>query len=323
MSISRGEYLPIIIILLISLLLVALVPVSNHSFFIISLLTSALIWSIQAASWDLLAGYTGLFNFGHMLFAGTAAYVVAIVEVNFDIPRPLAILAGLVAGIFSSLLIGLPSLRVRSVYFVLVSFVVPLIMYRITMSFTTIFGGEYGLSIERVYSRESIYYVVTGLAAFTVIVLRILVKSRLGITLQSIREDEETARAVGINVPFYKLVACVVSAGFSSLGGICYFYHMSHVGPEIFSIMSSFNVVIMGLTGGIGTLFGATLGGLGLSLLLEFMRPISIYRNITYAALLVAAVMLFPKGVWGGLASFWQRTRVIGLEELDKVRQSE
>jgi len=322
-SISKREYFPMITILIISLLLVAVVPATNHSFFIISLLTAALIWSIQAASWDLLAGYTGLFNFGHMLFAGTAAYVVALVEVNLKIPRPLVILAGFLAGILSSLLIGLPSLRVRSVYFVLVSFVVPLIMYRITMSFTRIFGGEYGLSIERVYSRESIYYVVMVLAAFTVIILRILVKSRLGITLQSIREDEETARAVGINVPFYKLLACAVSAGFSSLAGICYFYHMSHVGPEIFSIMSSFNVVIMGLTGGIGTLFGSALGGLGLSLLLEFMRPISIYRNITYAALLVAVVMLFPGGLWGGLVSFWQKTRVMGVEESDKVRKSE
>jgi branched-chain amino acid transport system permease protein len=321
-SISKREYSPIITILIISSLLLAMVPATNHNFFIIGLTTAALIWSIQAASWDLLAGYTGLFNFGHMLFAGTAAYVVALLEVNCKIPRPLVILAGFLAGILSSLLIGLPSLRVRSVYFVLVSFVIPIIMYRITMSFTGIFGGEYGISIERVYSRESIYYVVTVLAAFTVIILRIFVKSRLGITLQSIREDEETARAVGINVPLYKLLACLISAGFGSLAGVCYFYHMSHVGPEIFSLTSSFNVVIMGLTGGMGTLFGAALGGLVLSLLFEFMRPISIYRNITYAALLVAVVMLFPRGLWGGLVSFWQKTRVAGVEESDKVKKS-
>lgn len=323
MSMFKREYFPMITILIISSLLVAVVPATNHSFFIISLLTTALIWSIQATSWDLLAGYTGLFNFGQMLFAGTAAYVVALLEVNFKIPRPLVILAGFLSGTISSLLIGLPSLRVRSVYFVLVTFVVPLILYRITMSFTRIFGGEYGLSIGAVYSRESVYYVVIVLAAFTVLILRILVKSRLGITLQSIREDEETARAVGINVPFYKLLACMISAGFGSLAGVCYFYHMSHVGPEIFSIISSFNVVIMGLTGGIGTLFGAALGGLGLSLLLEFMRPISIYRNITYAVLLVAVVMLFPGGLWGGLVSLLQKTRVTGVEEADKVRKSE
>lgn len=292
MIISRKVYLEIV--LLICALLVIIVPATNPNFFILSLITSALIWSVQAASWDLLAGYTGMFNFGHMLFAGTAAYVVALLEINFEIARPLVILAGFAAGILSSSLIGLPSLRVRSVYFVLVSFVVPLIMYRITMSFTSIFGGEYGLSIKRIYSRETIYYSAVVLMAVTLIILRILIKSRVGLTLQSIRDDEETARAIGINVARYKLLACMISAAFGSLAGICYVYHMAHVGPEIFSIMSSFNVIIMGLVGGIGTLFGAALGGSGLSVLLEFLRPISIYRNIAYAALLVTVVMLFP-----------------------------
>jgi branched-chain amino acid transport system permease protein len=309
MRVSKAAYLPISIVLLVSLILLLVVPATNHDIFIISLITSALISAVYVASWDLLAGYTGLFNFGHMIFAGTAAYVVALLEVNFAIPRPLIILVGIAGSILSSFLIGLPSLRVRSVYFVLVSFVVPLILNRITMSFTAVFGGEYGLSVNRVYSRETVYYAAIVLLASTLIILKMVVMSRIGITLQSIREDEETARAVGINVPLFKLLACMISSVFAGLAGICFFYHMSHVGPEIFSIISSFNVVIMGLAGGIGTLFGTAIGGGGLSLVIELMRPVAIYRNISYAALLVLIVMVFPKGFWGGIASISRKAQ--------------
>ena len=301
------RYLPEITVIFISILLVLMVPLTNHDFFLMGLISSALLWAVFVTSWDLLAGYTGLFNFGHMVFAGTAAYAVALIEINCDISRFMVILFGLAAGIFSSILIGIPSLRVRSVYFVLVSFVVPQIMNRITMSFTKVFGGEYGLAIERIYSRETIYYAAVCLMAVTLIALRALVKSRIGMTLKSIREDEETARAVGINVPLYKLLACVVSSLFASFGGIIYFYHMLHVGPEIFGIMASFNVVIMGLVGGVGTLFGPAIGGGGLYLIIEFMRPVASYRNLAYAGLLVAVVMVSPKGVWGGLNYIWRK----------------
>lgn len=323
MMVARTAYLPTVIVLVISVLLVLVVPLTDHDIFIISLITSALICSVYVVSWDLLAGYTGLFNFGHMLFAGTAAYVAAMLEVNFDIPRPLIILAAIAASVFSSFLIGLPALRVRSVYFVLVSFVVPLIMNRITMSFTTLFGGEYGLSIDRVYSRETVYYAAVALMASTLIILRTVVKSKIGVTLQSIKEDEETARAVGINVPLFKLLACMISSAFAGLAGICFFYHVSHVGPEIFSIISSFNVVIMGLAGGMGTLFGTAIGGGGLSLVIEFMRPVAIYRNISYAALLVLIVMLSPKGLWGGIASVWQKTQRIEVKAQGREKSSD
>jgi len=324
MIIFRRDSLTIFIVLLIAALMALVVPAAtDHDFFIMSVLTSALLWSVYVASWDLLAGYTGLFSMGHMVFAGTAAYAVALLEVNCDIARHFVILAGFAAGIFSALIIGLPSLRVRSLYFVVVSFVLPTIMQRITMSFTTVFGGEYGLSIERAYARETMYYTAIVLMVVTLIVLRIVVKSRIGMTLKSIREDEETARAIGINVPLYKLLSCVISAAFASLAGICDFYNMSHVDSGIFSIMSSFNVVIMGLGGGIGTLFGGAVAGGVLTLLAEVMRPIAEYRNISYAALLVVVVMLFPKGVWGELGSIWQKKRLIEVKTSRRERNGD
>jgi branched-chain amino acid transport system permease protein len=305
----RKEILTFVVLGIIFIGLALLAPISDYDYYLIGLLTSACLWVIYVVSWDLLAGYTGMLNFGQLLFAGVAAYTVALFELNHPIPRPLMMLAGLIAGIGSSLLIGLPSLRVRSAYFALVSFGMLLVFSRITLTFIKIFGGDYGLSIPRVYSRESLYFTAIILMAVTIGTMRLVVRSRIGVALQCIREDEETARAVGINVSRYKIIACLISSFFTSLAGICGFYYMGHVGPEMFGMMGSFNVVFMGVIGGTGTILGAALGGGVLAVVLEYMRPVAEFRNLLYAILLVVVVMAAPRGVWGGIVSYWTQKR--------------
>ena len=310
METVRKELFSILAVGIISIGLAVVAPLSGNDYYLIGLLTSACLWVVYVVCWDLLSGYTGMLNFGQLLFAGVAGYTVALLELRVPgLPRVLMMLIGLAAGICSSLLIGLPSLRVRSSYFALVSFAVLLVFYRITLTFVDLFGGEYGLSIARIYSREALYFASIFLMALTLIVLRLIVKTRIGMALQSIREDEETARAVGINIQRFKLMACIISAFFTSLAGICGFYYMGHVGPEIFGMMGSFNVVIMGVVGGTGTIFGAALGAGVLSVLLEFMRPVAEYRNIGYAALLVVVILVTSRGVWGVFLSSFNKRR--------------
>ncbi len=297
----------IVAIIVVSLGLFAIAPLFDYNYYLLGLLTSAYLTATYVASWDLLNGYTGMLNFGQMLFAGVAAYTCALLETNFALPRPLILLIGVAAGTSSSLLLGLPSLRVKSSYFALVSFVLPLVFYRITMTFIDIFGGDYGLSVPRAFSKESLYYASIVIMGGVLIFLYLLTKSRIGMALKSIREDEDTARAVGISVPKFKLLACMISAFCTSLAGICMFYSLGHIGPEIFGMTASFNVVIMGVVGGAGTVFGAALGGGVLSMLLEFMRPIAEYRSIVYAILLVVFIMAQPKGLWGGLTVIYEQ----------------
>ena len=305
----RKEIQTFVSVGIISIGLALLAPISDYDYYLIGLLTSACLWVIYVVSWDLLAGYTGMLNFGQLLFAGVAAYTIALFELNYPIPRPLMMLEGLIAGTGSSLLIGLPALRVRSAYFALVSFGVILVFSRITLTFIKIFGGDYGLSIPRVYSRESLFFAAIILMAITIVTMRLVVRSRIGVALQCIREDEETARAVGIHVSRYKIIACLISSFFTSLAGICGFYYMGHVGPEMFGMMGSFNVVFMGVIGGTGTIFGAALGGGVLAVVLEYMRPVAEFRNLLYAILLVVVVMAAPRGVWGSVVSYWSQKR--------------
>jgi len=310
MPIPIKKYFPIFSMVLFSFGLAMAVPVSNHNYYIIGLLTSSCLCIVYVVSWDLLSGYTGMLNFGQMLFAGVAAYTAALLELNFNTPRVLIILASVAAGTGSSLLLGLPALRVRSTYFALVSFVLPLVFHRVTMTFIEIFGGDYGLSVPRIFSREGLYYSSILIMLVAVVTLWLLVRSRVGMAFKSIREDEETARAVGINIQLFKLIACLISAFFTSLAGVCSFYYMGHVGPEIFGMMGSFDVVIMGVIGGPGTIFGPALGGFILPILLEGMRPIGEYRNIIYAGVLVAVVMFMPGGFWGGVSALTKTGKI-------------
>ena len=303
------RHVPTFAVLLTAVGLALVVPVSKHDFYLIGLLTSSCLWVVYVVCWDILAGYTGMLNFGQMLFAGVAAYTIALIELNANIGRPVTILAGVCSGTCSAILVALPALRVRAAYFALVSFVLPSVFNKITMTFVKVFGGDYGLSVPRVFSRETLYYAAIAIMAVTLISARLLVKSRIGMALECIKGDEETARAVGIKIPRYKFVACIVSAFFTSVAGVCSFYYMGHVGPEIFGMMGSFNVVIMGVVGGPGTIFGAALGGGVLSLILEFMRPVAEYRSLVYAVVLVVVVILAPKGVWGGIASLLRKLR--------------
>lgn len=303
MLMTIKKYLPIFSMVFISFGLALVVPISDHDFYIIGLLTSSCLCIAYVVSWDLLSGYVGMLNFGQMLFAGVAAYTAALLEVNYSIPRVIIILIAVAAGTASSLLLGLPALRVRSTYFSLVSFVLPLVFHRITMTFIEIFGGEYGLSVPRIFSRESLYYSSIVIMFVAVVTLWLLVRSRIGMAFKSIREDEDTARAVGINVQRFKLMACLISAFFTSCAGVCSFYFMGHVGPDVFGMMESFDIVVFGVIGGPGTIFGPALGGFLLPLLLEGMRAIGEYRNIIYAAVLVAVVMYVPKGAWGGASA--------------------
>ena len=306
MTLMKKDKKTIITILILVAIFAILAPLSGYNYYLLGLLTSACITATFVVCWDLLNGYTGMLNFGQLLFAGVAAYTCALLEINFALPRPVIILSALLVGTLSSLLLGLPSLRVKSSYFCLVSCVLPLVFLKITMTFIDIFGGDFGLSVPRAFDRVSLYFTSIIILAVAMISFKILVKTRIGIALQCIKGDEDTARAVGISVPKYKLIACLVSAFFTSLAGICMFYSMGHIGPEIFSMHGSFNIAIIGILGGTGTIFGAALGGVFLSILMEFMRPIAEYRMIVYALLLVMVVMLFPKGLWGGLTSLFQ-----------------
>lgn len=297
------QYKNLIIAGLIVAGLISIALLVGGNTFLINTAALALIWAVYGASWDILAGYTGLLNFGQLLFAGSAAYTVAFLENNFDIPFPLVILAGIAAALIAGLLMSIPTFRVRHSYFALVSLVLVLIFEKVCLTFVNVTGGEYGLNVMRAWSPESMYYVVLAVAITSIAALRLLVNSRLGLAFKAIREDEDSARAVGLDVGRLKVLSCLISALTTGIAGICHLYILEVITPNIFSMMSSFQVIIFSIVGGMGTLFGAALGAGLLSVFFEAIRPMAEWRTLLYALLLIAVIMAAPKGIWGEIGS--------------------
>jgi len=274
-----------------------LLPLWISNPYVISVLTLAALYAIFASSWDILSGYIGQLNFGHAVFFGVGAYATGFLSPHL---HPLfVLLAGGLTAVGFAFLVGVPCLKLRGPYLSLTTLVFPLILERLAFTFRDVTGGEYGITVSSPLSRIGLYYASLALLLATLTTLLAIAESRIGRTFRAIGDDDQAAMAAGINTTRFKLGAFVLGAAFAGLGGVLYAYHLRHVGPETFSLFTSFSIVIMGIVGGMGTIIGPAIGACFLTLLGESLREIETFRILIYSAVLILCVMLFPKGLWG------------------------
>lgn len=274
-----------------------LVPLVSGSPYLVSMLTLAGLYVIFAASWDLVAGYTGQLNLGQALFIGTGAYSVGLLA---DTIGPwTAVAVGGIAAVAFAFMVGFPCLRLKGPYLGLTTLVVPLIMERLAYTFRDFSGGEFGLTVTSPLTRIQMYYTVIVFMVLSLIVLVGLTRSRIGRVLLAIREDELSAAAAGNNVVFYKLMVFVISAFLTGIAGGILAFYLRHVGPGVFSMWQSMSVVIMGIVGGMGTIIGPAIGGYLLTVVGELLRSTQELQDIIYSLILIMAVLFFPSGIAG------------------------
>ena len=281
--------------------LVALVPLALGNPYILLIFILANLYVGFAASWDILAGYTGQFNFGQALFVGAGAYAAGFLAGR--LPAVLCLAAAALVAAALALVIGLPCLRLRHAYLSLVTLVAPLILERLVFTFRDVTGGEYGITVEPLAGRLGLFYITLAYALGTVLILHRMGRGRLGLTLLAIREDDVAALAAGVDIVRYKLAAFAVCAAFAGVGGGLYAHALGAVAPAAFSLDISFAIIAMGVVGGMGTIIGPALGAYGLTLAGESLRGVEHARGILYAAILLAAMLAFPDGVVGALAA--------------------
>jgi branched-chain amino acid transport system permease protein len=275
----------------------ALLPLSVSNPYFLSVLTLAALYAIFASSWDILSGYIGQLNFGHAVFFGVGAYATGFLGPH--LPPLVVFVAGAAVAVAFAFLVGIPCLKLRGPYLSLTTLVFPLILERLAFTFRGVTGGEYGITVASPLSRIGLYYASLALLLATLGVLFAVAESRIGRTFRAIGDDDQAAMAAGVNTTRFKLGAFVLGAAFAGLGGVLYAYHIRHVGPETFSLFTSFSIVIMGIVGGMGTIFGPAVGAYFLVLLGESLREVETYRILIYSAVLILCVMLFPRGLWG------------------------
>jgi branched-chain amino acid transport system permease protein len=284
----------------------AAIPLISGSTYIIGVMTVALCYGIWAASWDFMSGLTGRENFGHSLFIGAGGYTAGFLNVNFGMDPWWSLLAAPFVAVLFSLFMGFPTLRLRGPYFALAMLSASAVMQNLTIIFSVYTGGQDGLNglLPILDSTLAYYYLTLGFLAASAILLKLLANSSWGVILRGIRGDEATCQAAGINVTFYKIASLMISAAVAGLGGALYAHYLLQVGPDLFTVILSINIIIMVYVGGIGSIYGPIGGAILLSALTETLRGFSEYRLWVYTLVLMIILFFLPQGV---VAPLWRR----------------
>ena len=272
------------------------------------------IYSILSSSLNIIAGYTGILSICQAAFYGIGAYTIAIMALKFQTPVLLNFTIAIVLSAVFSLVISVPSIRIRDDYFVITTFAFQIIIFSIMKNWVSLTGGPMGLpgipDLELLGVHFSDKASFLGLISFIAVIIHIIilkiVRSPIGRILRSIREDEIFTASVGKNVVFYKIQIFIISSSMAALGGGLYAYYFNFVDPSSFTLMESIFILSIVIIGGSGSLRGPVAGAVFLVLLPELLRfaglPSSIaanIRQILYGGLLVVFMMWRPQGFLG------------------------
>jgi branched-chain amino acid transport system permease protein len=280
-------------------------PLVIPSIYFTGILTVSVIFAIWAASWDFMSGLTGRENFGHALFIGAGAYAAALLNSKLDLSPWWGLPAGAFAALGLSLVIGIPTLRLRGPYFALAMLSAATILQRLTRIFWQFTGGEEGIpGLDPLFdSHLATYYFCLGALVVASAVLLLLARSSWGTILRAIRGDEAACQAAGINVTFYKIAALAISAAVAGGGGALYADYQEAVTPDVFAVGLSITVIIMVYVGGIGTIWGPVGGAILLAMLPELLRGLGEYRLWVYSLVLIFILFFSPGGL---VAPLWR-----------------
>jgi branched-chain amino acid transport system permease protein len=274
----------------------------------LTVMATAYIFAIATIGLNLITGYTGQFNLAHSGFMAIGAYTVGILTVDHNVPFWIAFaLSGFVAsglGFF----VGLVSLRLKGHFFSIFTLCVGYIMFLIIEKWESLTHGTVGImgipaptpiaGIE-FESPRSQYYLVLFFLALSVWAMHRIVNSLLGRTFMAIRNGDDLAEALGINLMRNKVLAFMLSVFYAGLAGGLYAGFVRFLGPGIAGVEHTFDMTMYMLVGGIGTLLGPLLGSIGVPWLTQYLQFLQDYRFIVFGPLLILLVIFVPHGVVG------------------------
>lgn len=245
--------------------------------------TQAFFWAMLASSWALLAGYAGQFSFAHIAFMAIAAYASGILGRDLGWSPISGIIAGTLLAGFIGLIIGYLCLRLRRTYLALFTIAFAEIFRLAVNAELDLTGGPMGLYFDGLIATTSYvpyYYLMLGLLLASLAFMYALANSRFGLFFRSIREDEEAAAAMGVNVVRYKIMAFVVTAMIAGLAGAVDHHFIGFIAPTELIIPRMSLVIAMAVIGGIESLIGAALGAIFIHFSLEFLQQIPVPASL-------------------------------------------
>jgi len=290
---------------------------------------------ILATSLNLINGFTGQFSIGHAGFMAVGAYASAFFSVTYgkavessfaflgetiatSTVLLIAIVIGALVAAFMGLIVGIPSLRLKGDYLAIVTLGFAEIIRIVILNIDTV-GGATGYQVPG-YAN---FFWIGIFAVITVVVIHNIVKSDTGRALISIREDELAAEAMGVNTTRYKVTAFVIGSAFAGVAGVLFAHYNRFLSTNDFQFIKSFEIIIMIVIGGMGSMTGAILGAIIVTLLPELLRQLpdiqigattfrfADLRLVIFALILIFTMILRPQGILGTkeIGGFFKRLR--------------
>jgi branched-chain amino acid transport system permease protein len=304
--------------------LVACIPLVTSSGVLLNFVMMALYACLMAQAWNILGGFGGQFSFGHALFFGTGAYVQALMQLEGGLNAWVALALAVVASGGVGLFVGALSFRygLKGSYFALITLAFAEV-FRILALSVPFTGAGVGLMLPlresfanmQFDSRAGYLWLVLALVTAALLVSAWLRHSRFGAYLQAVRDNEDAARAIGVNPFRVKLAAIGLSGAFMGAAGAFYVQVFQYIDPAIaFGPATSVEALVAAIVGGMGTLWGPILGAVALHVLADVTRnlfgALPGINMVIYGCVLLLIVMFLPRGVAGiGVLARWRGAR--------------
>ena len=278
---------------------VAAVAILSSDFYLKEVLVLVIVFAHFTASWDVLCGYSAQDNFGHAFFIGAAGYVAALLNTVLEFSPWLTVPISAAVAALLGVAVGWLTLRLRGPYFALSTIAFAAVLFKLAYIFSTVTGGEEGISGIAPFSSTVDFDLLTCVIIFAVstILLSAFVRSHYGLILRSTQHNEDAAQACGINTAYYKIAGFVVSGFFAGIGGAMYTHTKMQVNPELLAGSLSVLIVLFAVAGGRGSIMGPVLAAAGLTLLNEWLRIIEEYRPVLFTGALILLVYFNPSGM--------------------------
>jgi branched-chain amino acid transport system permease protein len=304
-----GVRLPHRTVLVLVMALMALLPLVLTTKYQVSILVIAGIHVLLALGLNLVMGYTGQVSLGHAGFYGLGAYASGVLSTKYGFNPWLAMLAALALSAVIGGLIGAAAMRLQGYYLSMATLGFGIILYILFVELAWLTGGpaglvgipEFAVGTLRLNSDVPYYYLVWTLVGLMLLFAIHLVDSRVGRSLRAIQGDEVAASLVGVDTLATKVMVFVIAACMASAAGSLYAHYVTVLSPDSFGFMFSIEIVVMVIVGGSGSIWGALVGAVLLTLLPEYLRAVKDYDVLVYGAVVILMVMFVPRGIAGGL----------------------
>lgn len=293
-------------------------------------MASAFVWAIAVYGLNIITGYCGQLNLAHGGFFAIGAYTLGLLTSDAGWSFWPAFVAALLVTAVLGFLVGVVSLRLKEHYFAIFTLCVGFIIYLLMDKWEELTHGPvgvrdiaapYGFGVVDFTETTPFYYLVLAFLVFSIWFMGRLSRSLLGRTFIAIRNGDELAQSLGINLMRNKVLAFVLSTTYAGLAGALYAGMVRFIGPEEANIIHTFDMITYLLVGGIGTLTGPLLGTISIVWITQSLQFLEEYRMILFGPLLVVLVIFFPRGITGQFLT-WMHHKAQTLSPAKKEKAS-